>query len=186
MSWLDALSESKAASRPVPGGNATGLAEGQGRGEGRPGADFNESANWADILEPFGAILHHKASDGERYWTRPGKDKRDGYSATTGYADDADRLMVFSSSWSPFTQGGVYTKFGAYALLNHGGDHKAAAWALAQQGYGEQLAVADPGAGDDVPWPTGPAPGGSGESVRHAERDAWACVRSIQRKAVAR
>jgi hypothetical protein len=137
MSWLDALSDSKAASRPVPAGNATGLAEGQGRGEGRAGDEFNESANWADILEPLGAILHHEAG-GERYWTRPGKDRRDGYSATTGYADDADRLMVFTSSWPPFTQGGVYDKFGAYALLNHRGNLKAAAWELSQRGYGKQ------------------------------------------------
>ncbi len=137
MNWLDALSESKAASRPVPAGNAAGGAEGRGRGEGRAGDDFNESADWADILEPLGAILHHEASDGERYWTRPGKDRRDGHSATTGYADDADRLKVFTPHWPPFADGEVYTKFGAYALLNHGGDYKAAARALAEQGYGQ-------------------------------------------------
>ena len=114
MSWLEALSESKPVSQPAAGGNGSGLAAGQGRHEGRAGDDFNESADWTDILLPLGAVLHHEAADGERYWTRPGKDRRDGYSATTGYADDADRLMVFTSSWPPFADGEVYDKFGAY------------------------------------------------------------------------
>ena len=73
-----------------------------------------------------------------RYWTRPGKDRRNGYSATTGYADDADRLKVFTSSWPPFADGEVYTKFAAYALLNHGGDYQAAARELGRIGYGSQ------------------------------------------------
>ena len=158
MSWLDALSESKAASRLAPAGKVPGPLAGQGRHEGRVGDDFNESANWADILKPLGAVLHHEAFDGEQYWTRPGKDRRDGYSATTGRGD-ADRLMVFTSSWSPFAQGGVYDKFGAFALVHHGGDHKAAARALAQQGFGRQAAGPDrsstraAGSGFEVPHP---------------------------------
>ena len=107
-----------------------------------------------------------------RYWTRPGKDRRNGYSATTGYADDADRLKVFTSSWPPFADGEVYTKFAAYALLNHGGDYQAAARELGRTGYGRQPVLLSPPAvpaggidtvdahdqahGDpDVPWPDG-------------------------------
>ena len=78
MSWLEALSES----RPVPqlarDGNGPGAAVGHARHEGRAGDDFNESADWADILLPLGAVLHHQAASGERYWTRPGKDQRSG------------------------------------------------------------------------------------------------------------
>ena len=100
----------------------------------RPGDDFSVRADWADILLPLGAVLHHEASDGVRYWTRPGKDRRNGYSATTGYADDADRLKVFTSSWPPFADGEVYTKFAAYTLLNHGGDYRAATRELGRLG----------------------------------------------------
>ena len=117
MSWLDALSKSRPGQRPVPGGNGDGGPAAGGRHEGRAGDDFNERADWADILLPLGAVLHHE-SGGVRYWTRPGKDRRDGHSATTGYADDADRLKVFTPHWPPFADGEVYTKFGAYALLN--------------------------------------------------------------------
>ena len=136
MSWLDALSKSRPGQRPVPGGNGDGGPAASGRHEGRAGDDFNERADWADILLPLGAVLHHE-SGGVRYWTRPGKDRRDGHSATTGYADDADRLKVFTPHWPPFADGEVYTKFGAYALLNHGADHQAAARELSRLGYGQ-------------------------------------------------
>ena len=44
---------------------------------------------------------------------------------------------MFSSS-TAFEPETSYSKFGAYALLDHGGDFKRAALALSQQGYGEQ------------------------------------------------
>jgi hypothetical protein len=197
MSWLDALSESRPDPRPAPGGN-NGALSGGGRGEGRAGDDFNERADWADILLPLGAVLHHETG-GERYWTRPGKDRRDGYSATTGYADDADRLKVFTSHWPPFADGEVYSKFGAYSVVSHGGDHKAAAQALAQQGFGRpasrpdrsspkaagsgyevphpadlvdaaETAPAGPAEDDEAPWPDDPAPGTAGGSAEAIRR----------------
>jgi hypothetical protein len=178
MSWLNALAESRPDPRPAPARNGIGLPGGQAQRGDRAGDDFNERADWADILLPLGAVLHHEAG-GERYWTRPGKDRRDGCSATTGYADDADRLKVFTPHWPPFADGEVYTKFGAYALLNHGGDYQAAASELGGLGYGRQqptaAASAPPAAGDDeVPWPSDPAPGisgGSGETFRRAKPD---------------
>jgi hypothetical protein len=173
MSWLEALSES----RPVPqlarDGNGPGAAVGHARHEGRAGDDFNESADWADILLPLGAVLHHQAASGERYWTRPGKDQRSGYSATTGWADDADRLKVFTPHWPPFAEGKVYDKFGAYALLHHGGDHQAAARELSRTGYGRRPAPAAPGVGDQVPRRTeppemGPHPADRPQRIRTA------------------
>ena len=159
MSWLDALSKSRPGQRPVPGGNGDGGPAASGRHEGRAGDDFNERADWADILLPLGAVLHHE-SGGVRYWTRPGKDRRDGHSATTGYADDADRLKVFTPHWPPFADGEVYTKFGAYALLNHGADHQAAARELSRLGYGSrQPAQASPaGPARNQPPEMGPHP----------------------------
>ena len=61
MSWLDALSESKPDPRPAPSGNRAALPAGQAQHDGRAGDDYNQSADWADILLPRGAVLHHGA-----------------------------------------------------------------------------------------------------------------------------
>jgi putative DNA primase/helicase len=99
-----------------------------------PGDDFEQRTEWIDILGPHGWTL--EADHGrELHWTRPGKDRRQGMSATTGHAEDRNRLYVFSSN-TEFRQEVPYTKFGAYTLLNHGGDFHAAAAALRAQGYG--------------------------------------------------
>jgi putative DNA primase/helicase len=101
-----------------------------------PGDAFERETDWADILEPHGWTLT-QAAGLERQWVRPGKNPRDGISATTGRANDRDRLYVFSTS-TEFEAEKPYTKFGAYALLNFGGDHSLAARHLARNGYGER------------------------------------------------
>lgn len=100
----------------------------------RPGDDYNQRTDWADLLAPHGWTLANTRGR-VREWTRPGKSPRDGISATTGHAEDADRLFVFSSS-TEFAPEVPYSKFGAYAVLEHGGDMQAAARALAAAGYG--------------------------------------------------
>jgi len=102
----------------------------------RPGDDYNQRAQWADILtgwtrrdRPFAANCYG--------WSRPGKTIREGISATTG-RNDADNIYVFSSS-TEFETETPYSKFGAYTLLEHHGDYSAAAKALAGQGYGTQI-----------------------------------------------
>ena len=97
--------------------------------------DFEQRTTWADILTPHGWRTLW-ASGQTTYWQRPGKDGREP-SATTGRAMDRDRLYVFTTS-TEFQAEVPYTKAGAYALLNHGGNHSAAASALRRQGYGEQ------------------------------------------------
>lgn len=99
-----------------------------------PGDDFEARTDWTEILKPHGWTLLH-SSGRTRYWRRPGKDR--GISATTGRAEDRDRLYVFTSS-TEFDVERPYTKFGAYALLEHGGDHSAAARELKRRGYGTQ------------------------------------------------
>ncbi|MFV8127494.1 phage/plasmid primase, P4 family [Streptomyces syringium] len=99
----------------------------------RPGEDFDQRTDWEEILTPHGWRLLG-ARGRTRYWQRPGKSGL-GISATTGHADDRDRLFVFSSS-TEFDTERPYTKFGAHALLEHGGDHAAAARALRRAGYG--------------------------------------------------
>lgn len=96
--------------------------------DGRRPGDDAETLDWAEILAPHGWT--HVATRGRtRYWKRPGK-TTPGFSATTGHADDRDRLWVFSSS-TEFETETPYTKFGAIAVLHHGGNHEEAARALA-------------------------------------------------------
>lgn len=98
----------------------------------RPGDDYEARTDWTDILTPHGWTEVHRHGR-TRYWRRPGKTL--GISATTGHADDRDRLYVFTTS-TEFDAEVPYTKFAAHALLNHGGDHAAAARDLAARGYG--------------------------------------------------
>lgn len=95
-----------------------------------PGDDFEARTDWSEILDGW-TVVHTRGN--VRYWRRPGK--RLGVSATTGAAEDRDRLYVFTTS-TEFEAEVPYTKFGAYALLQHGGDHAAAARALHREGYG--------------------------------------------------
>lgn len=106
-------------------------------GEARPGDDFNQRATWEEILEPHGWTRARRLGRGWA-WVRPGKHTRDGFSATTGQANDADRLYVFSSS-TTFGTERPYSKFAAYAHLEHGDDLATAASALRQKGYGAPL-----------------------------------------------
>ncbi len=100
---------------------------------GRPGDEFNERATWPDVLEPHGWKIVFSRGD-VSYWWRPGKSI--GISATIGH-NGADLFHCFTSS-SVFEPGRSYTKFTAYAVLNHHGDFSAAARELAGQGYGDK------------------------------------------------
>lgn len=99
-----------------------------------PNDDFEDKTDWSDILEPHGWRLE-SSRHGERFWTRPGKDSRLGASATTGFKHDRDRLYVFSTS-TEFTAETSYTKYMAYAILNHHGDKVAATRELVRRGFG--------------------------------------------------
>ncbi|WP_066360298.1 AAA family ATPase [Herbidospora mongoliensis] len=108
----------------------------------RPGDDYNQRADWREILEPHG-WRHVRNYGRARGWLRPGKTH--GNSATTG-TNDADNLYVFSSS-TEFDTEEPYSKFAAYVLLEHGGDWSAATSALRALGYGGELPPPDPFAG---------------------------------------
>ncbi|CAN0343782.1 unnamed protein product, partial [Ectocarpus sp. 4 AP-2014] len=130
-----------------------------------PGDDYNQQANWGDILEPHGWI--RVGASGDRLlWRRPGK--TDGWSATTGNVSNQGRelLCVFSSNAYPFDgpdgsrQCSTHSKFDCYARLNHEGDHSAAARELARIGYGDRPKVeyADPALRDMDPTAAPAAP----------------------------
>ena len=106
----------------------------------RPGDIFNGRATWSDVLERGGWRRVHQRA-GEEYWRRPGA-RTDGIDATTNYADSG-LLYVFSTSAAPFEPERGYSKFGAYALLYHGGDYQAAARDLVAQGYADEVDPAE-------------------------------------------
>ena len=97
---------------------------------GAPWEAYNRGAKWADVLEPHGWT----SRDGIN-WTRPGK--TDGsLSAHVRIARDGNEiLVVFSSNASPLDPGN-WSKFNAYAALNHRNDRKAAARQLRKEGWG--------------------------------------------------
>ncbi len=100
----------------------------------RPGDDYNARATWDDLLSSHGWTRGSVHGD-ETRWCRPGKDG--GVSATTNH-NGSDLLHVFSSSASPFEADQTYSKFAAYAMLNHDGNFTEASRALRKMGYGTQ------------------------------------------------
>lgn len=119
----------------------------------RPGDDFEARAAWEDVLH--GVFRPVSTRGSETYWGWA--DGVGGVKATTG-RDEHDRLFVFATG-SDFTPEVPYSKFGAYALLEHNGDHKAAARHLALQGYGSRhLASVSAPASAPAPAPADPAP----------------------------
>lgn len=101
-------------------------------GEKRPGDDFAERVSWHDILLPHGWVPTTHRGPGDRInWTRPGKTI--GTSATT--SESTGGMYVFSTS-TEFEPERPYSKFGAYAVLEHNGNFSAAASALAKRGLG--------------------------------------------------
>lgn len=103
-----------------------------------PWDDFDIRASWDEILSP-----HGWERDGATAWRRPGK--TNGISASVGRnAEGIEVLTVFSSNAGPLTGSGPHSswgKFRAYKALNHGGDGKAAARAVAGLGYGSREVV---------------------------------------------
>ncbi|MFE9920438.1 DUF927 domain-containing protein [Streptomyces sp. NPDC005774] len=121
----------------------------------RPGDDYEARATWEDILRGVFRPLTTRGTETQWGWA----DGVGGVKATTG-RDEHDRLWVFATG-SEFQSEVPYSKFGAYALLNHSGDHKAAARELARQGYGSRHLAAigtRPANTPPAPGPAAPAP----------------------------
>ena len=148
--------------RPAAEASPRVTAEARPDGGEKPGEAFERRTTWAEILEPAGWTLAYRRGDTE-YWRRP--EKAIGISATTNHGGSG-LLWVFSSSTS-FDTEKSYSKFGALAVLEHGGNFAAAAKDLGAKGYGDrttrplgQVAV---GGGQPIPrddatrspeWPT--------------------------------
>jgi len=93
-----------------------------------PAGRYNNRTTWPELLGHDAWTLDHTDPDGEQYWVRPGKQARDGVSATVGWHGN-DMLRVFTTSlgWLPER---AYSRFGYYACRYHHGDRSAAAKAL--------------------------------------------------------
>jgi len=96
-----------------------------------PGDDYNSKVTWDQILTPLGWNKVYTKGEATA-WRRPGKNE--GISATTNF-NGKDNLYVFTTS-TIFESEHSYSKFAAYATLEHSGNFKAAASALRSQGYG--------------------------------------------------
>jgi hypothetical protein len=103
--------------------------------------DWSRRTDWADLLTPHEWALHHGARDGTRFWTRPGKSIKDGWSAITDGRNKHVLVQFSSNAGLPVSDRRTkLTKFRVFAILNHGGDGKAAYAAIApdRKSSGEQ------------------------------------------------
>lgn len=120
-------------------------------GQISPGDAYSLQTDWAEILEPLGWKLHSRNGAGmERLWTRPGKNRGDGHSASTDYQGKPG-LYVWSSSADGLPIEEPLTKFFVYAHYHHGGDMTVAAKSLLERGYGTRILRSDASfMGDDI------------------------------------
>ena len=98
--------------------------------DNRPGTLYNKQTLWSDLLIPDGYTLVDTSSDGEQFWTRPGK--TNGISATTNY-NGSDLLFIFSTA-TTLSSGEGYTKFRYLVETKYGGDYSLAAKSISLQG----------------------------------------------------
>lgn len=102
----------------------------------RPGDDFNEKADFAELLKEAG--WKWMSGSGETSdWQRPGKTGI-GISARLNYGGDGN-LFVYSTNAAPFEDLTGYDPFAFYAYVKHNGDFSAAAAALSAEGFGDPM-----------------------------------------------
>lgn len=134
---LDRVAAEQAAARPAPAVVAPIPAPPRAVDHGASPLDaFERGTSWQQILEPHGWTVHHLLGN-TTYWTRPGKHRGEGHSATTGHSSDGhDRMWVFSTSAGLPTDEPL-TKPYVWGLLNgHGRDMKMVAKRLLDLGFG--------------------------------------------------
>lgn len=108
-------------------------------GPDRPGDHFSAAHTCGEILERHGWTLHHRdARTGDEHWTRPGKQRRHGSSATV-YAADG-RCVIWTDQAPGLAARESLSPFRLLAKLEHHGNFADAARALAGAGYGSSAA----------------------------------------------
>ncbi len=110
---------------------------GAGTNTDLPGDDFNEHGDVVTLLKQHGWQHVGTRTEGGREisdWRKPGSTSSHAHATLNFYPG---MFYVFSSDAEPFKQNTPYSPFGVYAFLKHGGDFKAAAADLRQQGFGK-------------------------------------------------
>ncbi len=106
---------------------------------GRPGDLYNQHpdtpARTLKLLLDHGWKLNFTDRQGVHHLTRPGKDPKEGTSATLGSPKVGGGFYVFSTSAHPFEAERGYDHYAVYTTLQHQGDWTAAARNLADQGF---------------------------------------------------
>jgi hypothetical protein len=117
----------------TPARSSKPSSNGQNRTGLSPGDDYNQRGDIRAFLESKGWTYTGSQGDIER-WRRPGKDRGNSASLL-----DGKTFYNFSSNAHPLEPNQSYDLFGLYTFYEHGGDFKAAAKALAREGYGDSL-----------------------------------------------
>jgi hypothetical protein len=95
--------------------------------------DFAFRVTWSEILEPHGWVRLRSDTRGD-LWEPPGRSGV--HTPGAALSREYSSLAVFTTS-TEFEPGRPYSKFDAYAVLNHGGDPRAAVEAR----YNQRLVV---------------------------------------------
>lgn len=94
----------------------------------RPGDDYNADSSNIEATKSLLRSAGWKSKD-EKHWVRPGKDFKDGISATFGKVGE-NKFYVFSSNAHPFEEGKSYSMFAVKAMCEFNGDYSEAAKSL--------------------------------------------------------
>lgn len=109
-------------------------------GPERPGDEFNRHHSEQEVLEWLGFTPSHTDHQGE-HWTRPGKDSRDGSSATVYNDADGSHVTIWSDTvigmFPALEVRRPYDAFGLFVGASYAGDYTKASRDLNQNGYGE-------------------------------------------------
>lgn len=149
-------------------------------GPPRPGDRFAASVSWPELLRRDGATFmgarkDRKTGHGYELWCRPGKDPKDGASASLYYGG-SDVLKVFTPNWDHLAEGHTYTRFGYWTAVTYGeGQYSKAAGALAAAQHEDDIrALVGPSRPLDAP--TAPADGQEDEPAPQRDGHGWETV----------
>ena len=123
-----------------------------------PGDAYNARHSGSDVLGRLGFTLARRDRNGDEHWVRPGKDARQGTSATV-YADDGHTTVwsdTCAAQWPGIAVRRPYDPFGLLVATVYRGDFSAAYADLLADGYGtppERLDPADLLPDSDDAWP---------------------------------
>lgn len=98
---------------------------------------------WTDMLTRDEWTLSRRDANSVEYWTRPGKDERDGTSATVNWGG-FDLLRVFTTSVNFLDAGSNYNRWAYMVFRDHGGNFKDAARKYSDRVSDDEIAAMMP------------------------------------------